>query len=74
MRGSITKNLRSPGATSLAVFSAMFLVAVGSWGVEHTGHGDEGWSQLLSPGHVFSLLGVIGSVLGAWLSKSPLKE
>ena len=74
MLGSITKNMRNPGATSLAVFAAMLLVAIGSWGVGHTGHGHEKWSELLSPGHVFSLLGVIGSVLVAWLSKSPLKE
>ena len=74
MLGSITKGMRSPGATSLAVFAAMILVSLGSWGVEHTGHGDRAWIELLSPEHIFSLLGVVGSVFGAWLSKSPLKE
>ncbi len=70
----ITEKVRNPGGGSFVVFAAMLLVSVGSWGVEHTAHGHLMWSTFLRPEHVFSVLGVLGSVLGAWLSKSPLKE
>ena len=70
----ITQKLRHPGVASLAVLVAMLLVSVGSWGVQHVQHGHFTWGEFLAPLHVFSLLGVLGSVLGAWLAKSPLSE
>ena len=75
MRGSrITEKVRNPGKASFAIFASMLFVSVGSWGVEHAGHGHEAWIAMFTPQHIFSFVGVIGSVLGAWLSKSPLKE
>jgi len=66
--------LRNPGWFSFATLAGTLLVAVSSWGIEHSMHGHgEAWTQMLDPQHVFSLLAVIGSVLVAWLSKSPVK-
>ncbi len=70
----ITENVRNPGPASFAIFTSMLLVSVGAWGVEHAVHGDVMWREMLTPQHVFSFIGVVGSVLGAWLSKSPLKS
>ena len=69
----ITEKVRNPGIGSIAILAAMLSASLGSWGVAHTGHGHAGWSDLLNPEHIFSLMGILGSVLGAWLSKSPFK-
>jgi len=53
---------------SIAVLLASLLIAVGSWG---SGFGN--WQQLREVSNVFSLLGVVGSVVLAWLGKSPIK-
>ena len=74
LKRAITQKVHHPGFNSIAVFFAMLLVSAGSWGVEHSGHDHVTWTELLQPEHLFSFLGVIGGVLGAWLSKSPLKE
>ncbi len=74
MKKKITQKLRYPGVASLVVLVSMLVVSVGSWGVQHTGHSHVTWSRFLEPAHVFSLLGVLGSVLLAWIAKSPLKE
>ena len=68
------KRLRHPGMASLAILVATLLVSVSSWGVQHVQHGHSTWGEFLAPVHVFSLLGVLGSVCAAWLSKSPLRE
>jgi len=54
---------------------ASYLVAISSWGMQHYYHGHVEWSELLEPHHIFSLLGVIGSVYGGWYSgkKSEIK-
>ena len=70
----IIKKGHNPGVASYAIFLSMLLVSTASWGLEHTGHGHFAWSDMFAPRHVFSFLGVIGSVLGAWLSRSPLKK
>lgn len=44
------------------------LTALGSWGMQHTGHGHTDWLHLLDPRHIFSLVGVVGSVWGGWFS------
>ena len=69
-----TENARHPGAASIVKFVSMLLVSVAAWGLEHAGHGHVTWGEMLAPPHVFSLLGVLGSVVVAGLSKSPLKE
>jgi len=53
---------------SIAVLLASLLIAVGSWG---SGFGN--WQELKEISNVFSLLGVVGSVVLAWLGKSPIK-
>ena len=53
---------------SIAVLLASLLIAVGSWG---SGFGN--WQQLREVSNVFSLLGVVGSVVLAWLGKSPIR-
>ena len=53
---------------SMAVLAASLLIAVGSWG-----SGFSNWQQLREISNVFSLLGVVGSVVLAWLGKSPIK-
>ena len=68
----LQQNIHNPGVASLAIFASMILIAIGAWGVEHTGHGHDLWSEMLTPRHFFTLMGIIGSVLGSWLSKSPL--
>lgn len=68
----IRHTIHNPGVASLVVFASMILVAIGAWGLDHTGHGHDVWSEMAQPEHVFGLIGVIGSVLGSWLSKSPL--
>ena len=71
------KILQNPGGVSIAVLLSMLMVSIGAWGTEHISHGDTTWSVLLAPEHIFSVIGSIGSsvvsVIGAWLSKSPLK-
>ncbi len=52
--------------TCLALLAAI-AVAVASWGTEHVSHDDTAWEILRSPEHTFSLMGVIGGVLFAWL-------
>jgi len=53
---------------SIAVLFASLLIAVGSWG---SGFGN--WQDLKEISNVFSLLGVVGSVVLAWLGKSPIR-
>ncbi len=53
---------------SIAVLLASILIAIGSWG-----SGFNNWDQLKEISNVFSLLGVIGSVVIAWRGKSPIK-
>ncbi len=67
------KILQNPGGASIAILLSMLMVSIGAWGTEHVSHGDIQWPDLLSPEHIFSVIGSIGSVVGAWLSKSPLK-
>ncbi len=71
------EKLQNPGGGSIAILLSMLMVSLGAWGVEHVSHGDTTWSELLDPDHIFSVLGSIGSsvvpVVGAWLSRSPLK-
>jgi len=56
-----------------AVLPALLLIALTSWGLEHLtdGHAlglaDDGLQ------HSLSLMGVLGAVLGGWLSKSSKK-
>ena len=54
---------------SVLTLVAMFLTGISAWGAEHAEHGHG--SSALDMAHALSLLGVIGSVLGAWLAKSP---
>lgn len=54
--------------SSLLVLAASLFVALGGWGI-----GLNNWSQLCEVSNVFSLLGVIGGVVLAWLGKSPVK-
>ena len=42
------------------------VAAFASWGVTHMEHGHEGWKELIEPQHIFSLVGVLASVWGAW--------
>jgi len=70
----IIKNVQNPGPASFAVLGAMLMTALGAWGTEHVGHGHFEWLELLSPRHVFSFLVAMGSVFGAWLSKSPISK
>lgn len=71
MADTTTAERQSRGRLGLAVLATMFLVALASWGAEHAAHGHgDGWWELLDVTHLFSLLGVLGSVLGAWLAKS----
>ena len=72
MISKLRQTIHNPGVASLVVFASMLLVAIGAWGLDHTGHGHDVWGEMLHPEHVFSLIGVLGSVLGSWLSKSPL--
>ena len=65
--------LQNPGGASIAILLAMLMVSIGAWGTEHVSHGATEWAELLTPEHIFSVIGSIGSVVGAWLSKSPLK-
>ena len=44
----------------------MILTAFGGWGAEHLGHED---ADLLDPEHIFSLISVLGGVIGAWLGQ-----
>lgn len=74
MNSKPRQTIHNPGVASLVVFASMLLVALGAWGLEHTEHGHDLWSEMLRPQHVFSLIGIIGSVLGSWLSKSPLSS
>ena len=37
-----------------------------SWGITHTEHAHVEWAVLMDPQHIFSLLGVVASVLGGW--------
>lgn len=67
------KILQNPGGASIAILLSMLMVSIGAWGTEHASHGDITWSALRAPEHIFSVIGSIGSVVGAWLSKSPLK-
>ena len=53
---------------SIVVLVASLLIAIGSWG-----SGFSNWQQLREVPNVFSLLGVIGSVVLAWLGRSPIK-
>jgi predicted alpha/beta hydrolase len=52
---------------SIAVLIASLLIAIGSWG-----SGFSNWQQLKEISNVFSLLGVIGSVVLAWMGRSPI--
>ena len=75
MLGSrITENVRHAGAASVVNLVSMLVVSAASWASEHAEHGHETWGAMLTPQHVLSLLGVLGSVVVAWLSKSPVKE
>ncbi len=56
--------------TGLALLAAL-AVSVSGWGYEHIQHGDAMWGDLRDPVHVFSLIGVIGGVLVAWLTPRP---
>ena len=69
-----TNKVRNPGAASWILLAAMLAIAISSWGLQHTGHDHETWTEILTPRHVFSFLGAVGSVVAAWVSKSPLKE
>lgn len=75
LKQTMERKLSNPGVPSIVVFLSTLFVAIGSWGVQHQEHGHIfEWLELLQPEHFFSLLGMLGSVLGAWLAKSPLKE
>lgn len=52
----------------LVLVAALF-IALAAWG-----EGFESWKQLLEVRNVFALIGSIGSVVLAWLGKSPVKE
>ena len=71
------EKLQNPDGGSIAILLSMLMVSLGAWGIEHVNHGDTTWCALLSPEHIFSVLANIDSavvpVVGAWLSKSPLK-
>lgn len=67
------KYVNNPGPASFAVLGAMLMCALGAWGIEHVGHEHFEWVDFLSPKHVFSFLAAMGSVLGAWLSRSPIR-
>ena len=55
--------------TKVVVLVAMLMVAIGSWGLEHAGHGHDAWTTLMAPRHVFSFMGTVGSVVGAWVGR-----
>jgi len=44
------------------------VAAFASWGVTHLEHGHVAWKELIEPQHIFSLVGVLASVYGAWRS------
>ena len=69
----IRSHVNNPGLGSFAVLGATLMTALGAWGAEHVGHGDVEWMRLLNPEHFFSFLGAMGSVLVAWLARSPIK-
>ena len=52
------------------LFLGALLVAIGPWGFENVGV----WSDLIMPGKMFSLLGIVGGVILAWLGQSPVKK
>lgn len=54
--------------TSIMVLIASLLVAIASWG-----SGFNNWAELKAIGNIFSLVGVIGGVVLAWLGQSPIK-
>jgi len=46
-----------------AIFTAII-----SWGLSHMEHKHDEWEKLITPQHLFTLLGVIASVWGGWKS------
>ena len=60
------------GRTRYAVLAALLLIALSSWGAEHLDDGHALVGESLEEGlqHAFSLMGVLGAVLLAWLSNS----
>ncbi len=59
--------IRNPGGASVAILVSMLMVSLGAWGTEHSVHGDIDWGKPPSLDHVFSLMGSVGAVIGAWL-------
>lgn len=53
---------------SAVVLVGSLLVALGGWGVAF-----QEWSDMCRLSSVFSLAGVVGGVLLAWIGKSPLR-
>ena len=52
---------------SYLLLFASLLMAVGGWGSSF-----QSWSEAAHPSHFFSLLGVVGGVILAWIGKSPI--
>lgn len=48
------------------MFAALLLTALGSWAL--TLDANVTWAQLLTVQNTFSLMGVLGAVIGAWVS------
>tara|TARA_Y100000310_G_scaffold139224_1_gene138494 strand:+ start:3194 stop:3406 length:213 start_codon:yes stop_codon:yes gene_type:complete len=46
----------------------LLLVGLSAWGLTHIEHGHVTWAKLIEPLHVFSLVGVVGTILGSWYS------
>lgn len=54
---------------SVGLFLAALLIAVGPW-MEAL----ETWEQVFNPENIGPLLGIVGGVVWAWLTKTPYKS
>lgn len=52
---------------SILILIGSLLIALSSWGSGFTS-----WKEAFQVGHVFNLLGIVGSVVLAWLGRSPI--
>ena len=52
---------------SILILIGSLLIALSSWG-----SGFASWKEAFQVGHVFNLLGIAGSIVLAWLGKSPI--
>lgn len=52
---------------SYAVLLASLFIGIGAWGTNHTN-----WHEVATPQSAFELIGLFGSILLAWIGKSPI--